>query len=336
MELLVYWFRSTKKMNPFNIRIAKQSQLAPDPYIRVNSLVPQTSPLYENRNQTGDVRFRIEGEEISAHQSVLAAISPKYKRQFREFEISLYGDSHDNDKKVIELNPFVNEPCVSVEAFEEFLQFFYLNKVKLSDENIDGVIFLAKDSLVPEFYNECTQFLVEALSIENVCQSYRLAILHNCDDLLEICEREIESNFKEVLTTNGFKNYSRGMLSKVLKLVPANYEATKVFEACISWAEHVCAESNLEAKNTEHLRRVLGDILCQISFGTMTFEELKSLRQSYGSLFRERLMDEIDSPFDAVNTLAPARCRKFLFPNCYKTSFSFDHHVWLNAFFFPS
>lgn len=187
-----------------------------------------------------------------------------------------------------------------------------------------------------QFYNECTQFLVEALSIENVCQSYRLAILHNCDDLLEICEREIKSNFKEVLTTNGFKNYNRGMLSKVLQLVPANYEATEVFEACISWAEHVCAESNLEAKNTEHLRRVLGDILCQISFKTMTFEEFKSLRQSYGSLFRERSMDEIDSPFDAVNTLAPARCQKFLYPNYYKTSVSFDHHVLLNAFFFAS
>lgn len=61
----------------------------------------------------------------------MAALSPKYKAQF-------YGAMPETD--------VVNVSGVSAAAFEEFLKFFYTDKVSLSIENIEDVLNLAKQS----------------------------------------------------------------------------------------------------------------------------------------------------------------------------------------------
>lgn len=89
--------------------------------------------LYSDRDQIGDAVFIVESQEIRAHRSILAALSPKYKAQF-------YGSNPDQGE--------IQIPDVSAAAFQEFLQFFYKESVNLTMGNIASVLDLAQQSLV--------------------------------------------------------------------------------------------------------------------------------------------------------------------------------------------
>lgn len=250
---------------------------------RDNPLVKETSErLYKSRNTTGDIKFKIDDVEIPAHKCILAAFSPKYQRQF-------YGDFDDRNCDCIELK----EPNVSAAAFNEYLQFFYLDQVRLTRENIADVLFLAKESLVDEFYNECSQFLSETLSIENVCQSYELAQLHDYGDLSLSCERLIKSKLIDVFGTSGFLNSNRAVISDIIRLAGTKCRAKCVFEACILWAKNFCSENDMDPNNNVLLRNALGDVLYEIRFDTMAFEEFVKYYRPFKSLFTEDEREEI-------------------------------------------
>lgn len=262
---------------------SKSSQMQSNRSLRANSLANEISDrLYKNRGTTGDIKFKIGNVEIPAHKCVLAAFSPKYQRQF-------YGDFDDKNCDCIELK----EPNVSASAFNEYLQFFYLNHVELTHENVADVLFLTKESLVDEFHNECIKFIRETLSIENVCQIYELAMLHDYNDLLLSCERLIKSNFTGVFITKGFLSSDRSMILNIIRLAGTNCRAKCVFDACISWAQNFCAENQQDPNNNEHLREVLGDLLYEIRFDTMKFEEFIQYYQPFRNLFTEDEREEI-------------------------------------------
>lgn len=76
-------------------------------FVQKNPCVkPMGAKLYEQRNETGDIKFIVGLEEILAHRCVLAALSPRYKAQF-------YGSMPEKD--------IINVKDVSPAAFKEFL-----------------------------------------------------------------------------------------------------------------------------------------------------------------------------------------------------------------------
>lgn len=117
-----------------------------------------------DRNETGDVTFLVETEQIRAHRSVLAALSPKFKAQF-------YGLITDMGE--------ISIPNVTATAFNEFLQICYKKTANLTMDNIETVLDLAIQSLVDDFVECCVNFLKDAIKANNVCTAYRLAILYD-------------------------------------------------------------------------------------------------------------------------------------------------------------
>lgn len=88
---------------------------------------------------TADVFFMgdNENELIPAHKNILAKASKVFHKLF-------YVDLTDFGKVVVEL------PNLSPKAIEEFLQFFYLNEVKLRIENVSDVVELIKKYELPD------------------------------------------------------------------------------------------------------------------------------------------------------------------------------------------
>lgn len=238
--------------------------------------------LYENRSRTGDIKFKVNDEEISAHKSVLAALSPKYEAQF-------FGDGEFDDKK----SKIIEVKDVSAPAFKEYLQFFYKNEIELTHENIEHVLSLAETSLVNEFVAECVNFLTETLSSESVCQTYHSTLKHGFDDLIEDCERKISLCSTEVFASHGFINSSREVLFNILQFDSLSCRETDVFNACIAWAKNVCMKNGHDAEDKTVLRDVLGDLLYHIRFGAMTIEEFMKCYKSYKELFTEDEREEI-------------------------------------------
>lgn len=264
---------------------------------RKNPMVKQTSSrLYANRDKTGDIKFKIDGEEIPAHKCILAAFSPEY------YERQFYGFYDDKNSELIELKD------VSAAAFKEFLQFFYLDEVCLTHKNIEDVIKLADKTLVKEFYDECFVFLAETLSIENVCQTYYLAELHQCRHLVDRCKNKIKANSKAVFATDGFKTINREVLLKILQLDSLSCRETDVFEAFISWAKQYCvdyADDGKDPNKNEDLREALGDLLYEIRFGAMTIKEFMGYFKAYKTLFTDEEREEIFSLIGEVEDFKP-------------------------------
>lgn len=225
--------------------------------------------LYEQRHETGDIKFVIESEEISAHRNVLAAVSPKYKAQF-------YGAMAEKD--------VVNVSDVSASAFGAFLRFCYAKDVTLTIDNIEDVLDLAKQSLVDELVGVCTQFLFDVAAVDKLILCYRLALRYEIDRLQEFCVKHIGMNVKDVFKTVEFLSCEREILSHILDFDSMNCDEVEVFEACISWARAKCKVDGLDVASTSNLRAAMGAALYKIRFCSMSIEQFARISKTHAGL----------------------------------------------------
>lgn len=234
--------------------------------------------LYLDRDETGDITFIVDSQRIRAHRWVLAAASPKFKAQF-------YGSHPDGSE--------IPLPNVSASAFDEFLQFFYKESITLTIENIETVLDLAKQSLVDEFVTNCINFIESKTTLQNVCWSYRLAVMYGIESLRNKCERQISNDTNELFASLAFVKCDHEILLQILKLNVMNCTEKNVFDACLAWAHVQCKQTNLNAKNPANLRNVLGDAIYQLRFASMSIEEFAASYKLVEGLFMENEIVEI-------------------------------------------
>lgn len=227
--------------------------------------------LYLNE-ELADVHFVFkigdETEEVPANKANLAILSPVFKAMF-------YG-SLPEDRKV----PIVDADAV---AFKEFLQFFYLNKVKLTMENMETIVRLADKYDVLEMVNACAEsFKIQ--SANQMCWAYQLALNLKNDKIITTCVDKITKMPMETFANDMFKGCSQSTLRQFLEL---DFECNEVevFDACLVWAKHACECDDLDATKAENLRAQLGDCLKLIRYGSMKVEEFNQRYMQHKGLF---------------------------------------------------
>lgn len=264
---------------------SKASSVRENPFLK-----KAKDELFAGRDETGDTIFVVQSQVIHAHRCVLAALSPKYKAQF-------YGAMPSTE--IIKLKN------VSPVAFMEFLQFFYVDEVTLTMENIECVIDLAQQSLVAEFVEECTKFLLEMVGIDKLVWCYRLSVLYQISRLQQFCEEQISMHITKVFKSAEFLECDCKILELILKLDQLTCKEVEVFEACISWARAACKSNCIDlhslAAGATHLREALGDAVFQIRFCTMSVEEFASLHKLYAGFFSTDESNEIIYGIGKVN-----------------------------------
>lgn len=263
--------------------------------VRRNPIVKQTlAKLYQDRNETGDVTFIVDSEKVRVHRCILAALSPKYKAQFfgsrpDEGDIHVHGD-------------------ITAAAFQEFLQFFYLDEVVLTIENIENVFDLVQQSLVDDFSNECINFLKDIVSVDSLCVIYRLASIFGIEELLDICEPQISANAQKIFVSNDFINCESDLLITILQMDSLRCREIEVFDACISWAKAACERKNIDPDQMSNLRSVLGAAIFEIRFCSMKIEEFVILHRKYHGFFSP---DESDEIIFMIGKLADFKSQQF-------------------------
>lgn len=235
--------------------------------------------MYERRHETGDIRFFIDSKEIPAHRDVLAAISPKYKAQF-------FGPMAEVDHIYVE--------NVSPAAFEEFLQFFYVNHFDLTIETIADVFDLANQSMSDEIIAECVHFIINNLN-ENPLWIYQSALLYKNDALKNFSENFIIENFETVFRTEEFLTCDRDMFCQVLDLELMCSEIN-IFEFCVSWAKEYCKQNSIDLRKFANLRAALGNAISKIRFCSMTIEQIIGIETEYpGFLLHQEMVKIIQT-----------------------------------------
>lgn len=244
---------------------------------------------------TADVHF-IFGDKkkvrIPAHKMLMAASSDTFKSMF-----------YDGLAKDV--------PNVSIDAFKEFLQFFYFDKVQLTQENIAEVLDLGKTFAFITCLSVCEQFLMDSLVIENVCMCYGLSIRFELNDLRVKCEKIIADKTEAVFNTTDFMKCDRFVLHEILKLDLLSCSECMVFRSCVEWAKDASGQSKL---TKGILKEYLNDLLYDIRFRSMTIQEFTILLSTYGDLFSsdqyQEIVQLIVQPNDCQPKLFNGKLRK--------------------------
>ncbi|XP_055299417.1 BTB/POZ domain-containing protein 3-like [Sitodiplosis mosellana] len=204
-------------------------------------------------------------ERIPAHKLILMAASDVFRTMFNGTW------KEQKEVKIVD---------VSADAFKEFLQFFYLNRVKLTMENVDKVMNLGKMYDMAECVAVCSKFLKNNLNDDNVCSSYGLAILFDQKDLKRSCESVIGLNTIAVLKSPGFFACNEKAMAEILKLNWLQCTEIELFEACMSWLKAICKQDVL---TKEIVQAKLGESFYEFRFGLMVLQDIHAMISNYFS-----------------------------------------------------
>lgn len=233
-------------------------------------------------DEGADVWFKFPGERIPAHKLMLTTMSPWMNTMF-------LGSLPEGDEVDMTTGK------LTAEAFKEFLQFFYMDMdiVKLTMENIEGVIDLAKQSLTEHIFAECENFLMQTVTTDTMCFGYQLALRYGANKLKAICEDEICVNAEKILRSSSFMDFPYDFLQNILQCDALACEEKYIFDACIAWAKAACKRNKEDPTKADNLRTQLKDAVYQIRFISMTKEEIANCIGSCSGLFSADELEEI-------------------------------------------
>ncbi|XP_055299418.1 BTB/POZ domain-containing protein 3-like [Sitodiplosis mosellana] len=204
-------------------------------------------------------------ERIPAHKLILMAASDVFRTMFNGTW------KEQKEVKIVD---------VSADAFKEFLQFFYLDRVKLTMGNVNKVMNLGKMYDMAVCVAVCSKFLKNNLNDDNVCSSYGLAILYDQKDLKRSCESVIGLNTIAVLKSPGFFACNEKAMAQILKLNWLQCTEIELFEACMSWLKAICKQDVL---TKEIVQAKLGESFYEFRFGLMVLQDIHAMISNYFS-----------------------------------------------------
>lgn len=247
-----------------------------------NRQLPQMYGKMYLDESTADVFFVCKGvdgaERVPAHKLLLSVGSTEFKSLFAS------SDSTKLDFEMLD---------VPAAAFKEFLQFFYVPKIKQTLENLEAVMKLAKDFNCDEALHHCGVFLDQKMTPDNLIWGYAIAIRFGRIKLRHTCEQRISISATNIFKSNSLYECDRDVLSHVLQMDMLKCLESHVLLGCVTWAKTKVAKKALDHTNMRVLRDELGDLLQHIRFRSMTVEEFALFIASYPAFFCTDELEEI-------------------------------------------
>lgn len=240
-----------------------------------NSFLKESNDAFYLDSTTADVNFLFfpkDGEKHSApaHKILLATKS-------RAFFAMFYGEKKvKGDIKIIN---------ASSSAFKEFLQFFYLQNVTLTIENIYEVMHLIRSHHVNECFPICDEFLFHH-DDRQLC--IEIAIVFDRCELMNRYVRESHEFTSYFLAANAFFKSSKKVLTSILESGQLKCSAMNTFGGCLKCAELMCVDNRLDPSNLKHCKQQLQDCFHLIPFNEMNVEEIQKCYEKYKALFDQK------------------------------------------------
>lgn len=233
--------------------------------------------MYAERNETGDITFKVGGSKIKCHRNVLAASSLKYKAQFSgAWDI----------EEIIDLNL-----DISPLAFECFIACFYVSSPGLTHDNVQDVLEMSSMTFSENVRELCAAFLIKHIDGRHF-QAFDLALAFDLDDVKEFCVNEFVENFKTIMHHEKSQCTAEA-LSQILDLELLCPER-EIFEICMPWS----AAMAVAATDASTLRSLLGTSVQKIRFTSMTNEEFSEIVVKYPGFFAIRSFRNLFGHFE--------------------------------------
>lgn len=232
--------------------------------------------------KTADVYFEFIFEDqritIPAHKCILINSSDVFATMF---------DGRWKEKETVEIED------APADAFEEFLQFIYLDEPDMTIANIPKIMYLAKKYQMNDCLDICEQTLRHEMKLDDICTVLDLALTFDRNELKKHCLKMIGENTSTVLCTEAFLGCSKNALKCVLEGGHVNCDESRVFEACMDWAKLKCQENKVDVSSVSNLKYQLGDCFHHIQFRLMTPQQVSDCVVNYRGLFNPEEMEDL-------------------------------------------
>lgn len=289
--------------------------------------------LYLNSTMA-DIKFQFRTPngniDVPGHKVILSCGSPIFHSMFTNHLTS-------RSNKI----PIEN---VSISAFKEFLQFFYLAEVRLTPNNIYEVANLCQKFGINDLMKSCSNSLQRTLVIDDMCWGYSLAIALEDPILIQYCEDKIAHNPFEILESESFLECSLGVLGKILGLVTFKCNAMEIVNACMRWAKADCAHNEM-LRTPTNLRMSLGNLFNRIPFQRLTLTQFSQFILAYKRMLTGDEMNgilnvimeipdkvESSSTIECDRQISWAQVSRYNFGSDIFTAFSTNRQVLLSEF----
>lgn len=192
---------------------------------------------------------------IPAHKFVLAISSPVFFAMF-------FGDLAETSNSIV-------LPDCEYESLLELFRFMYCDEVKLNEENVMQVLYLAQKYILPSLVDRCTEYLQRVLNVSNVFCVMAHAQNYQEKSLVNQCWEVIDKHTEDAVKTEGFDTIERSLLEALVQRDSLNIKEVDLFKAVDSWAAKECERLSMKPDGATK-RTVLGDkIVKAIRFPVM-------------------------------------------------------------------
>lgn len=217
---------------------------------------------------------------VPAHKIILAASSTVFHTMF-------YGSLKEGAKVKIEDAP--------IEAFKQFIEFFYSPKPTISLEYVGDVLYLAEKYDLPKCKELCYDYMTKCINVQQAMSVYEPATRFNQKIIMEKCEQVIASNADKVLMSDAFFKCSADILKHItgIKTLSAQHK----FKAAMEWSRNQCLLDGKDPDNMQNRREAMGECFQYIEFVGMQRLQLLECLQMHKNLFT---FDELSELFKQV------------------------------------
>jgi len=216
------------------------------------------------RGIESDVSFLVgTGKElVRAHKLYLAKGSEIFQRMFY---------SEMNSESLIKL------PDCNLTAFKHFLEFMYIENVKLpyNTEMVANILYIARKYFVETLVKECSEFMERNLGVNSVLGTLRLADFYSLPGLEDKCWSFIDEKASPVLHKY-FAKLSLELLCKILERDTLKIPELEVFQAVHGWAK-IQLDSKDMAPSPENFKEVAGPAIQLIRFPLLHAHEIANI-----------------------------------------------------------
>ena len=212
---------------------------------------------------------------IPAHKIVLSICSPVFFAMFNG-ELSEKSDT-------------IDLPDCEYEGVLEMLRYMYSGEVELKESNVMQVLYVAKKYILPSLADECVDFLIRNLDVDNVFCLLSYAEQYDEKCLVDRCWELIDRETEEAVKSEGFATIQRYLLEVIVKRDSLDIREVELFKAVDLWATKECERQGL-AVDGQMKRKILGEeIVKGIRFPAMEEKEFSSVVLDRDILTKEEM-----------------------------------------------
>ena len=162
--------------------------------------------------------------------------------------------------------------CLSEFYYFCRFRFLYCSEINLEEKHAINISAAAKRFEIQDLVELCVDFYKRGIDETNVLQRLKIAVQYDMKDLVDSCMNYINKNMKLVTSSPAFLTLDNHVMSKIVGTEDLNISEIELFESVVKWAKHQLSASGTSDTPT-NVRNVIGDIIFQIRFPTMTMDE---------------------------------------------------------------